>query len=271
MTLLNNDPAPEPTPTPDPTPDPTPGDPPAWLQGVEEDFVNDPIMKDIADVPTLVKSYVNAQRMVGKDKVVLPDSNASEEDWTALFGKLGRPDEATYEANHDNIQEDFTKEFYAMAHKANMLPSQVKQVMDFYSGKITAQDELNDSTAKETVENAITGLKEDWGEGFDRNVHRAQSVIKLFDGEENKFKEYLDESGLGNDPQLIRFLAKVGESLKEDTFQPSIVNNFGLSAEDAQRKINEVMGNFDHPYHKAEHIGHNQAVADMKKLFESVS
>jgi len=270
MTILNSETPPADAPPVDtPSADAPPSDAPAWLQGVE--FINDPIMKDVGDVPTLVKSYVNAQRMVGKDKVVLPDQNASEEDWAALFGKLGRPDEANYEANHENIQEEFTKEFYAMAHKANMLPAQVKQVMDFYSDKITAQDALNDSSAKETVENAINGLKEDWGEGFDKNVHRAQSVVKLFDGEGDKFKVYLDESGLGNDPQLIRFLAKVGESLKEDTFQPSIVNNFGLSAEDAQRKINEVMGNFDHPYHKADHTGHNQAVVDMKKLFESVS
>jgi len=266
-TLLNNEP--EPTPTPPPEGVTPPPEAPAWLQGVDEEFVNDPIMEHVKDVPTLVKSYVNAQRMVGKDKVVLPDQNASEEDWTALFTKLGRPEEAAYEANHDNIHEDFTKEFYAMAHKANMLPAQVKQVMDFYSGKVTEQDQLIDTSSKAATEKAITGLQEEWGEGFEKNVHRAQAVIKQFN--HDGFNEYLDESGLGNDPQLIKFLAKIGESMKEDTFQKSVVTEFGLTPDDAQRKINEVMGNFDHPYHNADHANHQQSIEDMKKLFEAVS
>ena len=40
----------------------------------------------------LAKSYVNAQSMIGADKVAIPGKHATDEDWGEVYRRLGRPD-----------------------------------------------------------------------------------------------------------------------------------------------------------------------------------
>jgi hypothetical protein len=50
-----------------------------WREHLPEDIRAEPSLANVRDLPGLAKSYVNAQRMIGRDKIVLPkdDSPAS--------------------------------------------------------------------------------------------------------------------------------------------------------------------------------------------------
>ena len=68
-----------------------------WRSGLPEDVAGDPSLADIKDVSSLAKSYVHAQRMVGRDKVSIPQEGAGEDEWNSFYDRLGRPEK--YEIN----------------------------------------------------------------------------------------------------------------------------------------------------------------------------
>jgi hypothetical protein len=115
------------------------------------------------------------------------------------------------------------------------------------------------------MEKATTELKTKWGAAFDSKVRFAQTASTHFGGPE--FKEYLESTGLGNHPRIIEVFAKIGESLKEDTFVPGSLPPKVNTPDQAQEEINKIMGDMNHPYWIETHASHNDAVEKLKKLY----
>ena len=61
--------------------------------------------------------------------------------------------------------------------------------------------------------------KEIGGEAFTRNVELAKRVIDRFGTDE--FKKALDDTSLGNHPELVRLLVRIGKGMAEDQFIPA--------------------------------------------------
>lgn len=243
-----------------------------WMKGIDEEFANDPIMKAVPDLPTLVKNYVNAQRMVGKKGFILPDQNAPKEKWRELYAALGGPTEDQYKLDlpkDHGLDEDFVKNFNKLAYENNLLPQQAKAIMEHYAAEIRKEDESLIKLRSEARTHAETALKQEWGDGFDKKLHQAKTALKLFGGEE--MAAFMEESGLGNEPAMIKFLAKLGENLKEDTFKRDAVGHLGLTKDEAQAEINQTMSDLKGPYFNASHADHKRVVERMNKLFGVVA
>ena len=83
--------APESQPTADPVQTSAPSAPAiSFRDSLPEDLRNNPSLKNFNDVGGLAKSYVHAQRMIGADKIALPNQNSTDEDWANVYNKLGR-------------------------------------------------------------------------------------------------------------------------------------------------------------------------------------
>lgn len=240
-----------------------------WLEGVDPELISDPSLQAIQDIPTLVKSYVHAQKMVGKDKVVVPDKNSSEEDWKEFYRKAGVPDKDNYKVEFD--EEDFDEEIInkinEIGYENNLTPQQTKTMIDFAKEHFSSKEAAELEALEQQEAEQLEALKEEWGdEGFNSNIAKAITVIDEFGTPE--FKEYLNETGLGNDPQLIRLLANIGNNLKEDSFEPDSVAHLGMTKQAAQEEVDAILGNMDHPYWNQEHANHLSAQKRMNKLQE---
>lgn len=247
---------------------------PEWRAKLPEDIRNDKSLDVIKDLEGLAKGYVNAQKMVGKDKISLPDKHATEEDWQGVFKKLGLPEEpGQYEVKFDT--DAFTQEdvdiFKEIAHAAGVLPSQVQKAWDTYSDKISgvAQQMAQDSEAQ--IEKAVEELKGEWGQAFERKVNEAVSAFKAVATEE-EFK-YVNESGLANDPKLVKMFARIHEQfMKEDqVVGPDGKSQGVFTPSEAQGEINRILGDSSHPYHDDKHPNHKAAVQEVTRLFEMKS
>lgn len=276
MNLLNTDvpqgtpgtppPAAPPTGTP-PTGTPPPSSAPEWLKGVEDEFVNDPIMKNVQDIPSLVKSYVHAQRQMGKKGFVLPDKNAPIEKYKELYTAMGGPSLEEYKYDlpeKHGLDDNFIKNFNKIAHDNNILPSQAKAMMEYYRAEVEKEDKDYLEQRAQAQTNAEKLLKTEWGDGFEKNLFKAQQVVKTF-GDESITK-FLDESGLGNEPSVIKFLAKIGESLNEDTFKSDAVGHLGMTKDEAQAELNQTMADFNGAYYNSAHADHARMVQRVNKL-----
>lgn len=244
-----------------------------WKAALEEDLRMDPSMKHINDVGALAKSYVHAQRQLGADKIVVPSKHASEEDWNAVFSKLGKPETLEqYELKplEGNTTDDevFSK-FKEIAYANNLLPQQAQKVYDWYNSL------AGEMVEKQRIENEglyneqLQGLKQEWGDGFTDKVQLAQGAVLHVGGED--LKNYMNESGLGNDVTLIKAFAKVAEVLGEDKFQDGRIFTGGYTVEDSKQKVEEVMGDVNNPYFDRKHPGHAAAVKEMSTHFENIN
>lgn len=264
------DPAPAPSGTATPAPKTQPVSiPENWKEALGEEFKSEPSLSHITDIKTLAKSYVNAQKLIGKDKIVLPGKHGTDEEWRGVFHKLGLPEkfeEYKIEVDKESgFDENFLAEFRQEAHGSNILPNQAEKLLKWYSGKVKGIASEQEKSEKIKTEEGINKLKQEWGEGFGKQVQTARLALKEF-GSPELVK--LMDSGLGNNPEVIKFMAKIGATLSEDKLIDAGVERVKMTPQEAETQINDIMANYSHPYYDTAHPNHKNAVDEVNRLYK---
>ena len=122
-----------------------------WKASLSDEVRADKSLENIKDIESLAKSYVHAQKLVGAEKIPVPNKYATEKDWDAVYEKLGRPKSADgykYQLPEEQkVDETALKNFSAQAHKLGLLPTQAQGVVNFYNEMIGKQTADAESTA----------------------------------------------------------------------------------------------------------------------------
>ena len=63
----------------------------SWKESISEVYRNDPNIEKFTEIDALAKSYINATRMIGQDKMIVPNKNFTEDQWEEAYIKMGRP------------------------------------------------------------------------------------------------------------------------------------------------------------------------------------
>lgn len=246
-----------------------------WKLGLPEELQKSGSLEAIQDIPSLVKSYINAQKLIGADKIPMPSKHATPEEWRAVYHKLGLPQDVKdykIELPKDAaIDESFTPEFAKKAHELGIMPQQAQNLMNWFNDLNKKAMEDASKNYQTQVQEGISSLRKEWGASFDQEVAAAQAAVEHLGGPE--FKAYLAKNGLDNDPVLAKVFAKVGAMLKEDGVNVggNAVGTGALSPAAAQDQINQIMGDMNHPYWHGDHPGHKAAVEEMSKLHRFAS
>lgn len=218
----------------------------------------------------VLKSFIHAQGMVGKDKMVAPHRDFTDENWSEFYDKAGRPPLEAYDvANNlpEGVQadEELFKNFKAKAHELGMLPKQAQGISDFYneliggSNKQTAEQSLAHAEEQKNI------LKKEWGMSFDQKVMAAEAGLKQFASEEDITA--LKQLGILDTAAGTKLFAKIGEGLAEDTFHEKAKGSFGMSPADIKTKI-EGFYKPDHPYMNKMHPQNAFFLDEMVKMQE---
>jgi len=245
-----------------------------WKAGLPDNLRDDPTIARLSSVADGMKMLVHAQRMVGRDKVALPGADAPEEDWAAVYDRLGRPaspedyDLALPEGAPEGlaVDEQLTGRFREQAHKLGLLPAQVQGLYAWFTG----EQAQGADAAGQAAEAAGTELRKEWGAAYGRNLDEARRAGRVLGGE--ALLKHLDESGIGNDPQVIRALARAGRLLAEaDAPEAGAADGFTRSGETARNEIARLQGDsgFMAAYRDRLHPDHGGAMSRMRGLFEA--
>lgn len=244
-----------------------------WKEALPPELRDEGFMKNVPDIPTLVKNYANAQKMIGADKVPIPTKHATEAEWREVDYKLGLPRElAEYKIEVDkdveeNMDKPFMEAFRAEAHKVGLLPKKAEALVKWFAEtNKKAWADINAQRQQETND-GMQSLKREWGRAEESKVVAAKAAMKEFCTPEEQ--QFLKDAGLGQNPKFLRIMAKVGESLSEDKLRGAGGGGFegGMTPAQAQEKINEVRANIKHPYWNPEHENHIAAKKEMNNLF----
>jgi len=246
-----------------------------WKASLDESLRSDPSLADIKDVSGLAKSYIHAQKMVGRDKVAIPQEGATPDEWAAFYDRLGRPSQ--YEINKadiklpENIQvnEATEKAMLDIFHQAGLTNAQANAIYNGYMQQLVGDVEGAGRAREEQQAEWHAQLQKDFGKAFDQQVDLAQRAAKEFGGED--FLKWLDQSGMGDNPMFVKMFAKIGKGMSESTADTGNgTSSFALTPEAARQEIARLQRDptFMKQYSSTEIDGHNEAIAKMQSLFQ---
>lgn len=69
-------------------------------------------------------------------------------------------------------------------------------------------------TVKTDREKMLADVRKEWGADYDANMKAAGKALRAYGGDE--LADFLDETGLGNDPRMLKAFAKIGLQIGED-------------------------------------------------------
>ncbi len=118
------------------------------------------------------------------------------------------------------LGETVMSEFKAAAKELNLSQDAAQAMLDKVMPSMKQSYETQIETAKTTWAEASTADSEFGGEQLNQNVATAKRALDTY-GSEN-LRGLLNETGLGNHPEVIRMLWKVGQTLNEDGVVPGV-------------------------------------------------
>ena len=253
-----------------------------WKTSLSEELQRDPSIAHIPDVQTMAQSYVNAQRMVGADKIAIPGKHGTDDEWNQVYDKLGRPEEpGAYALEMNNIPDGLSANpelidwFQTTAHKVGLSPRQAQVLADEYNemagiAEQSPDDQKIEAEARE--QEGIRDLQKEYGKAFDNKISLAKAVLQEYGGAGLLDLILEDGRPLGSHPDLVRTFANVGTFMKSKLGEDSIAasqSDGSITPADAKTELSkiEVPGG---PYWDRNHPGHATAVAEALRLREFV-
>lgn len=240
----------------------------SWKDSLPDDLKTEKALESIQDIPGLAKSYIHAQKMIGTDKIPVPNKYATDEDWQVVYDKLGRPktaDEYKFELKENsNIDENALKGFKEAAHKNGLLPKQAEAIMNFYNDMTQNYiDDLN-SKSEQGRMNAEQSLKKEWGPAFDNKIKHASTIANKYLSQDFAHLTLSDGTKIGDHPDFIKAFANIANDLGEDKLISAQGPQYMTPAE-----IDKQIASLQQPgsaYWNKNHPGHSLAVQEVQDL-----
>ena len=242
----------------------------SWKEAIPEDLRNDPNISKFTELEALAKSYVNATRMIGQDKVAVPNNNSTEDQWNEVYNKLGRPespDKYQLDAKSDVVplDESAIKSFAENAHQLGLNNKQAQGILEFYKNSMEGSVQQNQVDMETAQANAEQELRKEWGRAYEDNIKKAGAVAKANMDANILDMQLKDGTRLGDHPAIIKGFANIANLMSEDklvsTESESVSQGVDYNAE-----ISKIVNDRDGPYWNKAHPDHDKIVQKVFNL-----
>ena len=240
---------------------------------IPESFREEKALDNFNNMEDFVKSYLHAQKLVGADKIPVPNKHATEEDWNEVFKRLGAPSDPNdykYDFKDQEMDQGQVQEFNKTAHKLGLLPKQAEGLIKFYNemnGNIAANQEEAAAQAQLNVE---TELRKEFGPQFNKRLDQAKRLAVNSLGQDFLENTYLkDGSRLGDNLQVIKAFSDLADKLSEDPIIQGDGSSY-MTAKDIEKEITELTQEGSAYWDKT-HINHQKSVDEVLKLREMLN
>ena len=247
------------------------GDTPAsWKSSISEEFRNDPNIEKFTEIDSLAKSYINATKMIGQDKLVIPTNNSTEDQWNEVYSKLGRPESAdkySLDATSEIVQMDDNaiKSFAEQSHKLGLNNKQAQGILEYYKNSMEGSAQQSKIDTETYQAQAEQELRKEWGRSFDENIKKAGAVAKANMDSEILDLTLSDGRRLGDHPAIIKGFANIANLMSEDKMIGTGEDN-ATSGRDIATEISSIVNDRDGPYWNKMHPEHDKVVQQVFTL-----
>ena len=240
---------------------------------IPEKYKDEKALANFTSMDDFVKSYLSAQRLVGANKVAIPNKMATDEDWEEVYSKLGRPakpEDYKYSFSEEEINQDQLKNFNETAHRIGLLPKQAERIIKFYN-EMNTQAEVDNQKLNEVKQTeAMAELKKEFGPTYTKRLDQAKKLATETLGNEMLNNTVLkDGTRLGDSVEVIKAFSMLADKLSED----EIIKGEGSSyqtASEIEKEISELTEDGS-PYWQKTHPNHAKTVDRVFKLREQLN
>lgn len=225
------------------------------------------------DYENLGRSYINLEKLVGRDKVPVPTSDDDTDGWNRWFEAAGRPAKPDdYEFKRPDslpdglaYDEDLEKSFRSQAHELGLNKRQTTALYERYVKTQTDRAVQGHKMRQEATAKAEGDMRREFGANYDAKIQRAKQA--LADHADPEYLQWLAETGAGNDPRVIRAWIKVGERMGGDTKLKGAPQH-AINPVDNKRAIADFRDRYKEALWNSEHPDHKLRVGEMTALYE---
>ena len=249
-----------------------------WRTEIPEEIRGHKSLETIQDVGSLAKSFVNAQSLIGADKVAIPGKYATDDDWSLVYDKMGRPaDSSGYELQNkisegqvENVE--LLTNYKDVAHKLGLQPKQAQGLLNWFNEN--NEKSLPDPNAMVVrQEETVNNLKREMGAAFDDNIALGNGILSEFGTDDIVNLKMEDGSLFGDNPDVIRMMSKLGRFLKEKVGEDTLAGTKMSGAptnDELTQKLRDIRRT-DGPFWDAKHPEHSWYVDESLKIAEQLT
>lgn len=242
----------------------------SWKETISEEFRNDPNISKFTEIDALAKSYINATRMIGQDKVAVPNENSTDDQWNEVYGKLGRPESADkykleVKSETAPLDESAIKQFAENAHQLGLNNKQAQGILEFYKNSMEGSIQQARVDTETAQANAEQELRKEWGRSYDENIKKAGAIAKANMSEDILNMELKDGTRIGDHPSVIKGFASIANLMSEDKLVSTESENVDRGT-DYEAEISKLVNDRDGPYWNKAHPDHDKVVQQVFTL-----
>ena len=240
---------------------------------IPEEYKEEKALSNFNNMEDLLKSYLHAQKMVGANKIAVPNKMATEDDWKEVFKKLGapeKPDDYKYSFKEDEINPEQLKSFNETAHKLGLLPKQAESLIKFYQemNSVGEQSKLQTAQAKQLEAESL--LKKEFGAEYGKRLDQAKRLASETFGKDLLNNTILqDGSRLGDNVEIIRAFTMLADKLSEDEIVKGDDVGY-MTAGQIEKEISQLTEEGS-AYWNKNHPNHRKAVEEVFKLRQQLN
>ena len=240
---------------------------------IPENFREEKALDNFNNMEDFVKSYLHAQKLVGADKIPVPNKHATEEDWNEVFKRLGAPSDPNdykYDLKDQEMDQGQVQEFNKTAHRLGLLPKQAEGLIKFYNEMNVNNAASQEEAAAQAQMNVEAELKKEFGPQFNKRLDQAKRLAVNSLGQDFLENTYLkDGSRLGDNLNVIKAFSDLADKLSEDPIIQGDGTSY-MTAKDIEKEITELTQEGS-AYWDKNHINHQKAVDEVLKLREMLN
>ena len=238
---------------------------------IPAEYKNEKALQNFQDMDGFVKSFLHSQKLVGTEKINIPNKFATDSDWNDVYKKLGRPENSDgYKYNlpkESKLNEDSLKAFSVTAHQLGLLPKQAEGIINYYN-EIANASEIDTSAKAETSRaDAEKTLRKEYGSAYKNRINAAKHLASSTLGNDFLNNTILqDGSKLGDNPIIVKAFAELASKISEDTMVKGEAPSY-MSV----KEINTQIAALQQPgsaYLDKQHPNHDAAVIEMQTLIQ---
>lgn len=226
------------------------------------------------DVEALGTGYKNLEKLLSRDKVPVPQGEDDTEGLERWFAAVRPESEEAYDFGDadssmpDGLSYDSELEqSYRNAAFANGLhPKQAKAFHDMFVKIQVERHQQYEKMVAEKRANLTNELSREYGREMPAVQKRVGQVLVKYGDPD--FEEYLAESGVGDDPRMVRFMDRVAKDMSGER------RLIGKPTQVAQpADLDTAIAQFNSKHQKAlfdnQHPDHNRLVQERQRLYEA--